>query len=97
MACSASFFSRNSVFLSQQFGRNSFFQSVSAKFQTSEQGHCLNDAALFVWACLVAMAESTVGWFGVREKYCSLADKSWLISQIRPSEQADRNCQQIMK
>ena len=35
------------------------------------------------------MAESTVGWFGVREKYCSLADKPWLISQIRPSEQAD--------
>jgi len=34
------------------------------------------------------MAESTVGWFGVREKYYSLADKPWLISQIRPSEQA---------
>ena len=34
------------------------------------------------------MAESTVDWFGVREKYCSLADKPWLISQIRPSEQA---------
>ena len=35
------------------------------------------------------MAESTVGWFGVKEKYCSLADKPWLISQIRPSEQAE--------
>jgi len=35
------------------------------------------------------MAESTVGWFGVREKYYSLADKLWLISQIRPSEQAN--------
>jgi len=35
------------------------------------------------------MAESTVGWFDVRKKYCSLADKQWLISQIRPSEQAD--------
>ena len=34
------------------------------------------------------MAESTVVWFGVREKYCSLADKPWLISQIRSSEQA---------
>jgi len=34
------------------------------------------------------MAESTIGWFGVREKYYLLADKSWLISQIRPSEQA---------
>ena len=34
------------------------------------------------------MVESTVGWFGVREKYCSLADKLWLINQIRPSEQA---------
>ena len=34
------------------------------------------------------MAESTVGWFGVREKYYLLADKTWLISQIRPSEQA---------
>ena len=34
------------------------------------------------------MAESTVGWFGVRGKYCSLADKPWLISQIRPNEQA---------
>ena len=34
------------------------------------------------------MAESTVGWFGVIQKYCSLADKPWLISQIRPSEQA---------
>ena len=35
------------------------------------------------------MAKNIVGWFGVREKYCSLTDKSWLISQIRPSEQAD--------
>ena len=34
------------------------------------------------------MAESTAGWFGVREKYCPLTDKSWLISQIRPNEQA---------
>ena len=34
------------------------------------------------------MAESTVGWFGAREKYYSLADKPWLISQIRSSEQA---------
>ena len=34
------------------------------------------------------MAESTVGWFGVREKYCSLADKLWLISQIQASEHA---------
>jgi len=34
------------------------------------------------------MVESTVGWFGVREKYCSLADKPWLISQTRPSEHA---------
>ena len=41
MACSASFFSRNSVFLSQQFSRNSIFQPVSAKFQTSERGRCL--------------------------------------------------------
>jgi len=32
------------------------------------------------------MAESTVGWFGVRKKYYSLADKPWLISQTRPSE-----------
>ena len=38
MACSASFFSRNSVFLSQQFSRNSVFQPVSAKVQTSERG-----------------------------------------------------------
>ena len=38
MACSASFFSRNSVFVSQQFSRNSVFQPVSAKFQTSERG-----------------------------------------------------------
>ena len=35
---SASFFSRNSVFLSQQFSRNSVFQPVSTKFQTSERG-----------------------------------------------------------
>ena len=35
------------------------------------------------------MAESTVGWFGVREKYGSLADKPWLIGQIRASEQAE--------
>ena len=41
MACSASFFSRNSVFLSQQFSRNSVFQPVSAKFHTSEQGRTL--------------------------------------------------------
>jgi len=37
---------------------------------------------------LAYKAESTVGWFGVREKYCSLADKLWLISQTRQSEQA---------
>jgi len=35
------------------------------------------------------MAESIVGWFGMREKYCSLVDKPWLISQIRASEQVD--------
>ena len=29
------------------------------------------------------MAESTIGWFSVREKCYSLADKPWLISQIR--------------
>ena len=39
LACSAWFFSRNSVFLSQQFSRNSGFQSVSVKIQTSERGH----------------------------------------------------------
>ena len=38
MACSVSFFSRNSVFLSQQFSRNRVFLPVSAKFQTSERG-----------------------------------------------------------
>jgi len=38
LACSAYFFSRNSVFLSQQFSRNSVFQPVSAKVQTSERG-----------------------------------------------------------
>ena len=42
-----------------------------------------------VW--LISHAESTVGWFGVREKYCSLADKTWLINQIRPSEQTDND------
>ena len=32
------------------------------------------------------MAESTVGWFVVREKYCLLAEKVWLISQAnRPN------------
>jgi len=36
------------------------------------------------------MIENTVGWFGVREKYCSLTDKPWLISQIRRSEQAEK-------
>ena len=35
------------------------------------------------------MAESIIDWFGVGKKYCSLADKSWLISQIQPNEQAD--------
>jgi len=34
------------------------------------------------------MAESTAGWFGVREKYCSLANKPGLINQIRAAEQA---------
>jgi len=37
---SVSFFSRNSVFLSQQFSQNSVFQPVLAKFQTSERGLC---------------------------------------------------------
>jgi len=31
---------------------------------------------------LFVMAESTVGRFVVREKYCSLAEKIWLISQV---------------
>jgi len=31
------FFSRNSVFLSQQFSQNSVFQPVSAKIQQAEQ------------------------------------------------------------
>ena len=35
--CSACFFSRNSVFLSQQFSHNSVFQPVLVKFQTSER------------------------------------------------------------
>ena len=39
------FFSRNIVFLSQQFSRNSIFQPVSAKFQTSERGLRLHRAA----------------------------------------------------
>ena len=34
------------------------------------------------------MAEGMVGWFDMREKYCLLADKSGLISQIQPSGQA---------
>jgi len=34
------------------------------------------------------MGKNTVDWFSMREKYCSLTDKSWLISQMRPSEQA---------
>ena len=46
MACSASFFSRNSVFLSQQFSRNSIFQLVSAKFQTRELHVCQPGADL---------------------------------------------------
>jgi len=41
LVCSASFFNRNSVFLLQQFSRNSVFQLVSAKFHTSEWGHCI--------------------------------------------------------
>ena len=36
---SAYFFSRNSVFLSQQFSQNSVFQPISAKIQTSERDH----------------------------------------------------------
>jgi len=45
---SAYFFSRNSVFLSQQFSRNSVFQPVSAKVQTQRTG-CLNRRAR--WSC----------------------------------------------
>jgi len=37
--CSASFFSRNSIFLSQQFNQNSVFQPVSAKILSAERGH----------------------------------------------------------
>jgi len=36
-ACSASFFSRNSVFLSQHFSKNSVFQPISAKIQQAER------------------------------------------------------------
>ena len=32
------------------------------------------------------MTKNTVGWFGVREKYCSLAKKVRLISQTSPNE-----------
>jgi len=35
--CSASFFSRNSVSLSQHFNQNSVFQPLSAKFQQAER------------------------------------------------------------
>ena len=35
------FFNRNSVFLSQQFSRNSVFQSISAKILPAEQGLAL--------------------------------------------------------
>ena len=37
--CSACFFSRNIVFLSQQFSQKQCFQPVSAKIQQSERGH----------------------------------------------------------
>jgi len=37
-ACSASFFSQNSIFLSQHFSQNSVFQPISAKIQQAEQG-----------------------------------------------------------
>ena len=36
--CSASFFNRNSVFLSQQFSKNIIFQPVSAKILPAERG-----------------------------------------------------------
>ena len=36
------------------------------------------------------MAESTAGWFDVKEKYYLLADKSRLISRIHAAEQAGR-------
>ena len=36
---SAYFFSRNSIFLSQQFSQNSILQPVSAKIQQAEWGH----------------------------------------------------------
>jgi len=35
------------------------------------------------------MAERTVGRFGVKEKYCSLAEKIQLINQTSPNEQGD--------
>jgi len=46
--------------------------------------------SLFVSAGLAykPWAESTAGWFGVREKHYWLADKSRLISQIQAAEQA---------
>ena len=36
--CSASFFSRNNIFLSQHFSQNSIFQPISAKIQQAERG-----------------------------------------------------------
>ena len=42
------------------------------------------------------MAESTVGWFVVREKYCSLVEKVQLISQVNmtnvSTKQASQEC-----
>jgi len=43
------------------------------------------------------MAESTVGRFGVREKYCSLAEKVWLISQTSPNERDVKNTLSVPK
>ena len=43
------------------------------------------------------MVESTVGWFGVGEKYYLLADKLWLVSQIQPSEQVVYHCVFVLK
>ena len=38
-ACAASFFSRNIIFLSQQFSQNSFFSVSFSQVQTSERNH----------------------------------------------------------
>ena len=82
LSCSAYFFSRNSVFLSQQFSRNRVFQPVSAKIQTSQRAR----GGIHIGFC-----SDTIGtWSCKKEQTSDSSDKA--VSLPSPAILSDELC-----